>query len=122
MSFIRGAVELEARSSETTGPSTARFALRSGGQFICGISITYDQLSRGRLKGSTGFSRPCGTVASTLVLPRTDVLGYFRVVPSGLDFRVGGAALSRDRDNDNIPDVVRSSFNLPQASQKARNG
>ena len=37
----------------------------------------------------TRFSRPYGTALTCVWIPRTDVLGYFQVVPSGLDIKAG---------------------------------
>jgi hypothetical protein len=67
----------------------------------------------GTAENSTGFSRPYGTTRSTLVLPRTDVLGY-----SGRPFGTGprgnvGASISFEGANDSTPNFAHSSLNLP---------
>jgi len=38
--------------------------------------------------GENGFSRPCGTSLLSQTQPRTDVLGYFQVAPTGLDLQI----------------------------------
>ena len=72
--------------------------------------------------GGTAESIPSSAVPTGLAellgsVPRTDVLGYFQVVPSGLEPRSkGGASIWCDGNNDNLMDAVHFSLNLPQAS------
>jgi hypothetical protein len=63
------------------------------------------------------MNKELGCSATYRLQSRRDDLNLAQDVTMGLEFQVGGASLSRDRGNDNTPDVVHSSLTLPQASQ-----